>query len=166
VNAATQSGNGGIAAAELVTLTGFGIGPDAGVSYQPDAQGNVPAETGGVQVMFDGAPAPVLYAQSRQINTIAPAGPHHRRDDERDSHLQQPAIRSCDGVGHVRQPGNFPPARRPILAGRGDESGLDAEWSHESGRAGIDRHGVGNRVWRDVAGMHSGWSERSGGGAA
>lgn len=78
VNAATQSGNGGgnggIAPAELVTLTGFGIGPDAGVSYQPDSQGNVPTQTGGVQVRFDGAPAPVLYAQSRQINTIAPAG--------------------------------------------------------------------------------------------
>jgi uncharacterized protein (TIGR03437 family) len=28
----------------------------------------------GVQVLFDGAPVPVQYAQSRQINAIAPAG--------------------------------------------------------------------------------------------
>jgi uncharacterized protein (TIGR03437 family) len=28
----------------------------------------------GVQVLFDGTPVPILYAQSRQINTIAPAG--------------------------------------------------------------------------------------------
>jgi uncharacterized protein (TIGR03437 family) len=74
LNAATQSGYGGIAPGELVTLTGFGIGPDAGVAYQPDAQGNVPTQLAGVQVLFDGAPAPVLYAQSRQINAIAPVG--------------------------------------------------------------------------------------------
>jgi uncharacterized protein (TIGR03437 family) len=28
----------------------------------------------GVQVLFDGAPVPILYAQSRQINAIAPVG--------------------------------------------------------------------------------------------
>ena len=74
LNAATQSGRGGIAPGELITLTGFGIGPDIGVVYQPDAQGNVPTQLGGVQVLFDGAPVPVLYAQSRQINAIAPVG--------------------------------------------------------------------------------------------
>jgi uncharacterized protein (TIGR03437 family) len=74
LNAATQVGTGGVAPGELVTLTGFGIGPDVGVAYQPDAQGNVPTQLGGVQVLFDGAPAPILYAQSKQINAIAPAG--------------------------------------------------------------------------------------------
>jgi uncharacterized protein (TIGR03437 family) len=73
LNAATQSGSGGIAPGEMVTLTGFGIGPDIGVAYQPDAQGNVPTQLAGVQVLFDGVPAPVLYAQSRQVNAIAPA---------------------------------------------------------------------------------------------
>ena len=74
LNSATLSGRAGIARGELVTLTGFGIGPDMGVVYQPDAQGNVPTELGGVQVFFDGAPVPILYAQSRQINAIAPGG--------------------------------------------------------------------------------------------
>ena len=74
LNSATLSGSGGIAPGELVTLTGFGIGPDAGVAYQPDAQNNVPTELAGVQVLFDGVPAPVLYVQSRQINAIAPVG--------------------------------------------------------------------------------------------
>lgn len=72
LNAATQSGSGGIAPGELVTLTGFGIGPDVGVAYQPGAQGNVPTQLAGVQVLFDGVPVPVLYAQSRQINAVAP----------------------------------------------------------------------------------------------
>ena len=74
LSSATLSGSGGIAPGELVTLTGFGIGPDIGVAYQPDAQGNVPTQLAGVQVLFDGAPAPILYAQSRQINAIAPVG--------------------------------------------------------------------------------------------
>src|ERR1039458_6798630 len=75
LNSATLSGSGGIAPGELVTLTGFGIGPDIGVAYQPDAQGNVPTQLAGVQVLFDGVPVPILYAQSRQINAIAPVGP-------------------------------------------------------------------------------------------
>ena len=78
LNAATQNGNaagtGGIVPGELVTLTGFGIGPESGVAYQPDPQGNAPSQLAGVRVFFDGVAAPVLYAQSRQINTIAPAG--------------------------------------------------------------------------------------------
>jgi uncharacterized protein (TIGR03437 family) len=74
LNSATLSGSGGIAPGELITLTGFGIGPDMGVAYQPDAQGNIPTQLAGVQVLFDGAPVPILYAQSRQINAIAPAG--------------------------------------------------------------------------------------------
>ncbi|HSB16683.1 MAG TPA: SBBP repeat-containing protein [Bryobacteraceae bacterium] len=53
---------------EFITLTGFGIGPDIGVADQ----GQVTRELAGVQVLFDGQPAPVLYAQSRQINALAP----------------------------------------------------------------------------------------------
>jgi uncharacterized protein (TIGR03437 family) len=72
LNAATMSQGPALAPGELVTLTGFGIGPDAGVQYQPDAQGQIPRQLAGVQVLFDGQPAPVLYAQSRQINAQAP----------------------------------------------------------------------------------------------
>ena len=72
LNAATQVGLGGVSPSELVTLTGFGIGPDDGVAYQPDAQGRIPTKLAGVQVLFDGVAAPVLYAQARQINTVAP----------------------------------------------------------------------------------------------
>ena len=74
LNSATIDGSSGTGPGELITLTGFGIGPDIAVGYQPDAQGNVPTEVGGVQVLFDGVPVPVLYAQSRLINAIAPVG--------------------------------------------------------------------------------------------
>jgi uncharacterized protein (TIGR03437 family) len=72
LNAATQSANNGVAAGELITLTGFRIGPEAGVAYVPDAQGQIPRQLAGVQVLIDGLPVPVLYAQSRQINAITP----------------------------------------------------------------------------------------------
>jgi uncharacterized protein (TIGR03437 family) len=73
LNSATLYGDDqGVAPGELITLTGFGIGPDAGVAYQPDDQGMVPRQLAGVQVLFDGEPAPVLYAQSRQVNAQAP----------------------------------------------------------------------------------------------
>jgi uncharacterized protein (TIGR03437 family) len=73
LNAATLSGNSAqVAPGELITLTGFEIGPDLGVAYQPGAQGEAPLQLAGVQVLFDGKPAPVLYAQSRQINALAP----------------------------------------------------------------------------------------------
>jgi uncharacterized protein (TIGR03437 family) len=68
------SGNAVLLPGELITLTGFGIGPDIGVAYQPDAQGQIPRQLGGVQVLFDGQPAPLLYVQSRQINAMAPVG--------------------------------------------------------------------------------------------
>jgi len=84
LNAATMFGNpisspvsvasssSAVTPGELITLTGFGIGPDGGIAYQLDPQGGIPRSLGDVQVLFDGRPAPVLYAQSRQINALAP----------------------------------------------------------------------------------------------
>ncbi len=73
LNAATLNSEGtGIAPGEFITLTGFGIGPKNGIAYQPDAQGLAPRQLAGVQVFFDGVAAPILYAQSRQINVLAP----------------------------------------------------------------------------------------------
>jgi uncharacterized protein (TIGR03437 family) len=72
LNAATQDAGAGIAPGELVTLTGFGIGPDTGVVYSPNAQGQIPAQLAGVQVSIDNQAVPVLYVQSRQINVVAP----------------------------------------------------------------------------------------------
>ena len=72
LNAATFQGAPGVAPGEFISVSGFGIGPDQGVAYQPDVQGRPPQQLAGVQVLFDGVPAPLLYAQSRQVNAIAP----------------------------------------------------------------------------------------------
>jgi len=64
---------GKVAPGELITLTGFGIGPRDGVVYQPAlTAGLPPRELAGVRVLFDGQPAPLLYAQSRQVNAQVP----------------------------------------------------------------------------------------------
>jgi len=56
---------------EFLTFLGLGIGPQTGVSATASAQGT-PTSLGGVQVLFDGTQAPVLYAQSSQVNAQAP----------------------------------------------------------------------------------------------
>jgi uncharacterized protein (TIGR03437 family) len=72
VNAATFVSEMRVAPGEFVTLTGFGIGPATGVSYQPGRQGQAPLSLGGVTVFFNGIPAPLLYVQSQQVNAQIP----------------------------------------------------------------------------------------------
>ncbi len=62
-----------IAPGTLMTIIGEKIGPDTGVSYTPE-NGRVPFNVAGTTVTVDGVPAPILYAQSRQINFVTPWG--------------------------------------------------------------------------------------------
>ena len=59
---------------EIISLFGDGIGPDQAANLQLDASGRVANVLANTQVFFDGIPAPLLYAQSRQINAIVPWG--------------------------------------------------------------------------------------------
>ena len=63
---------GAVAPRELITLYGIGLGPSTAVSSSVTSGvlGNV---LGGVQVLFDGVPAALLYASPTQINAIVPA---------------------------------------------------------------------------------------------
>ena len=60
-----------VIAGEFLTFLGSGIGPAAGIAA-PFGPGGFPVTLGGVQVFFDGTPAPVLYAQAGQVNVQAP----------------------------------------------------------------------------------------------
>jgi uncharacterized protein (TIGR03437 family) len=73
VNAASLQ-PGPVAPGEIVTLFAAGVGPATGVTGQADAQGAMPTTLGGLQVLFDGTPAPLFYAQSGQINLQVPYG--------------------------------------------------------------------------------------------
>ena len=67
VNAASYS-NGPVAPGEIVTLFGSGLGPARLTT------GNLGTSLGGVQVLFDGSPAPLLYVSSTQISAVTPFG--------------------------------------------------------------------------------------------
>ncbi len=61
-----------ISPGEVVTLVGTDLGPATGVSGSIDASGRIATQLAGVRVTFDGTPAPILYAQSNQVNVVAP----------------------------------------------------------------------------------------------
>ena len=59
---------GPVAPGEIVTLRGSGFGPVTGVV----PAGGAATTLGGAQVFFNNLPAPLLYAQSQQINAVVP----------------------------------------------------------------------------------------------
>ena len=63
---------GSVVAGEMVTLHGIGMATDQG--SVATVNGSVPNQLAGAQVLFDGIPAPLLYAQSQQINAVVPWG--------------------------------------------------------------------------------------------
>ncbi|MGH9663776.1 MAG: hypothetical protein ACRD9L_05075 [Bryobacteraceae bacterium] len=63
---------GAIAPGESITLFGFGLGPQIGVSGQTPAQGALSTTVGGASVVIGGVPAPLLYVSAGQINAIVP----------------------------------------------------------------------------------------------
>lgn len=64
--------SGAIAPGEIVTLFGAGLGPEelTGASLTP--QRRIDTISGGVRVLFDGTPGPIIYASARQVAAIAP----------------------------------------------------------------------------------------------
>jgi uncharacterized protein (TIGR03437 family) len=63
-----------VAPGQMVTLFGEGLGPQEPASSQWNADGSLANSLAGVRVLFDGVPAPILFAQANQINCIVPFG--------------------------------------------------------------------------------------------
>ena len=61
-----------IAPGGLVTLFGSGLGPQQGVQMQATLQTPFPTRAAGVEVTFDGTPAPLLWVSDSQVNIVAP----------------------------------------------------------------------------------------------
>lgn len=71
-NAASLDSTRPIAPGEIVTLFGNGLGPEIGVQIQASLLSPFPTQAANVEVTFDGTPAPLLWVQDGQINTVAP----------------------------------------------------------------------------------------------
>jgi uncharacterized protein (TIGR03437 family) len=63
---------GPVAAGELLTIYGQGIGPVNTVTAQYDAAGRLPVVLGETQVFFDGAAAPLFMANAFQVTVQTP----------------------------------------------------------------------------------------------
>jgi uncharacterized protein (TIGR03437 family) len=63
---------GPISPGEIVSLFGSGLGPEQGVQTQATLQSPYPTQAAGVEVTFDGKPAPLLWVQDQQINVVVP----------------------------------------------------------------------------------------------
>ena len=71
-NAAGGDLSGRVAPAELISIYGLHLGISTPVYASFGAAGFLPTTLAGVQVMFNGAPAPLLYVSDTQINAVAP----------------------------------------------------------------------------------------------
>ena len=60
-----------IAAGELISVLGTGLGPATGVTFQV-VNNSVPTTLAGTRVFINGVPAPVLYASATQVNAVVP----------------------------------------------------------------------------------------------
>jgi uncharacterized protein (TIGR03437 family) len=72
VNAASYIG-GPVSPGEMVTIFGTVIGPPTPAYATVDpSTGKLATTIGGVQVLFSGTPAPVIYASSTQVSAVVP----------------------------------------------------------------------------------------------
>ena len=72
VNAASYVG-GSVSPGEIVTIFGTGIGPaTAAGAFADPTTGKLATTIGGVQVLFNGIPAPMIYASSTQVSAVVP----------------------------------------------------------------------------------------------
>ena len=71
VNAAGYQG-GAVAPGEILAIFGVGYGYGPANPVKVDANGDLPFNFGGVQVLFDGVPAALSYVQAGQVNAIVP----------------------------------------------------------------------------------------------
>lgn len=67
-------GSPGISPGEIITIYGNYLGPLSPTSLQVGPDGRVTTTLAGVQVLVNGAPAPLLYVSPGQINAVAPFG--------------------------------------------------------------------------------------------
>jgi len=65
---------GAVSPGEVVTIFGAGLGPADPAGMQLDAAGFSTMLLGGTQVLFDGAPAPMVYSSAGQVSAAVPFG--------------------------------------------------------------------------------------------
>jgi uncharacterized protein (TIGR03437 family) len=70
-NAASQI-VGTISPGEIIAIHGYAVGPPQTTFFTLDPSGKIATNYNGTQVLFDGQPAPIIYASPSQVNVIVP----------------------------------------------------------------------------------------------
>jgi len=70
-NAASQI-VGTISPGEIIAIHGYAVGPPQTTFFTLDSAGKISTNYNGTQVLFDGQPAPIIYASPNQVNVIVP----------------------------------------------------------------------------------------------
>ncbi len=63
---------GPVAAGEMISILGVGLGPEPGISAKLTPEGTLQTDVAGTQVLFDGHPAPLFYVHDQQVNAQVP----------------------------------------------------------------------------------------------
>jgi hypothetical protein len=69
---AASFASGPVSAGELLSVFGSNLGPTPPRAMEYDSSGNLVTQLGSTRVLFDGQPAPLLFAAAGQINLVAP----------------------------------------------------------------------------------------------
>ena len=129
----------GVTAGMAVTLFGAGMGPAEGIVAMLE-NGKVPTSVGGVRVLFNGVPAPLLFVREDQINAIAPlslSGTTAQVRIELPRAFIQPAHCELESGGSWRL------SSWQYRVWGGSESGQLPEYSRERSRARFHHHVLG-----------------------
>ncbi len=70
--ASSATGGSPFAAGQIISIYGARLGPSAGSGLELGPGGVVTTTNSGVEVLFDGTAAPILYASSGQVNAVIP----------------------------------------------------------------------------------------------
>ena len=71
VTSAASYGNA-IAPGQMIVVWGSHLGPQQAAPLQTDGNGMVTASAGGVRILFNGVPAPIVYAGAQQCSAVVP----------------------------------------------------------------------------------------------
>ena len=71
-NAASFTGTTSVAAGEIITIFGTGIGPDSLTTLLLDSSGRVATSLASTRVLFDGIPGPLIYVSANQVSAVVP----------------------------------------------------------------------------------------------
>ena len=131
--------DGAVAPGEVVSLSVTGLGPVTPTGFTLDRAGDIATSLEGVEVPFDGTPAPLTHVSATRITCVVPYEVHSKRSTDIRVSYQGLDIRPLFSLFRRRQSGTLYGQR--FRRSRGCEPGRNLQLVGQSGCEGQhDRH--------------------------